>query len=36
MPPGKYLVTGNREARTVLTVFPKDAEGGSAGSLRMA
>ena len=34
MPPGKYLVTGNREARTVLTVFPKDADGGSAGSWR--
>jgi hypothetical protein len=27
MPPGKYLVTGGREATTVLTVFPKDAEG---------
>ena len=27
VPPGKYLVTGNREAQTVLTVFPKDAEG---------
>jgi hypothetical protein len=27
MPPGKYLVTGNREAKTVLTVFPKDADG---------
>ena len=27
MPPGKYLVTGNREAQSVLTVFPKDAEG---------
>ncbi len=27
MPPGKYLVTGNREAQTVLTVFPKDAKG---------
>ena len=27
MPPGKYLVTGNREAQTVLTVFPKDADG---------
>ncbi len=27
MPPGKYLVTGNREAKTTLTVFPKDADG---------
>ena len=27
MPPGKYLVTGNREAQTVLTVFAKDANG---------
>jgi hypothetical protein len=27
MPPGKYLVTGNREAQTVLTVFAKDADG---------
>ena len=27
VPPGKYLVTGNREAQTVLTVFPKNAEG---------
>jgi hypothetical protein len=27
MPPGKYLVTGNRDAQTVLTVFPKDADG---------
>jgi hypothetical protein len=27
VPPGKYLVTGNREAQTVLTVFPKGADG---------
>jgi hypothetical protein len=27
VPPGKYLVTGNREAKTVLTVLPKDADG---------
>jgi hypothetical protein len=27
VPPGKYLVTGNREAQTVLTVFAKDADG---------
>ena len=27
MPPGKYLVTGNREATSALTVFAKDAEG---------
>lgn len=27
LPPGKYLVTGNRETRTVLTVHPTDAGG---------
>jgi hypothetical protein len=27
VPPGKYLVTGNRETQAVLTVFPKDEKG---------
>lgn len=27
LPPGKYLVTGNREARSVLTVHPEDDSG---------
>lgn len=27
VPPGKYLVTGNRDVEAVLTVFPKDAKG---------
>ena len=33
MPPGKYLVTGNREAKTVLTVFPKDESGAQRWEL---
>src|SRR5438132_11348667 len=27
VPPGKYLVTGDREVTTVLTIYPKDKEG---------
>ena len=27
VPPGKYIVTGNREAMSVLTIHPKDTEG---------
>jgi len=27
LPPGKYLVTGNREARAVLTIHPSDENG---------
>ena len=27
IPPGKYVVTGNREVTTVLTVHPKDNDG---------
>ena len=27
LPPGKYLVTGNREARAVLTIHPDDENG---------
>jgi hypothetical protein len=27
MPPGKYMVTGNREAKSVLTVHPKTSDG---------
>src|SRR5579871_1501592 len=27
LPPGKYLVTGDREVTTVLTIYPKDQNG---------
>jgi hypothetical protein len=33
MPPGQYLVTGNRETKSVLTVFPKDAAGSQRWEL---
>lgn len=33
LPPGRYLVTGNRAAQAVLTVSPKDASGAQAWSL---
>lgn len=33
MPPGKYLVTGNRTTQSVLTVFPKDAAGAQRWEL---
>ena len=33
MPPGTYLVTGNREAKSVLTVYPKDATGAQRWEL---
>jgi hypothetical protein len=33
MPPGKYLVTGNRETKSILTVFPKDANGAQRWEL---
>lgn len=33
MPPGRYLVTGNRETRAVLTIHPKDAAGAQAWDL---
>ena len=33
LPPGKYLVTGNREVMTVLTVHPADANGDSRWEL---
>lgn len=33
MPPGKYLVTGNRQTQSVLTVHPKDASGAQRWEL---
>ncbi len=33
VPPGKYLVTGNRDVKSVLTVFPKDANGAQRWEL---
>ncbi len=33
LPPGKYLVTGDREVMTVLTVHPADASGDSRWEL---
>ncbi|MEZ5925188.1 MAG: hypothetical protein R3D57_12475 [Hyphomicrobiaceae bacterium] len=33
MPPGRYLVTGNRETTTVLTVFAKDETGAQRWEL---
>jgi len=33
MPPGQYLVTGDREATTVLTVFPADDDGNQRWEL---
>ena len=27
LPPGQYMVTGGRDVRTVLSVYPKDAQG---------
>jgi hypothetical protein len=33
MPVGKYLVTGDRETKAVLTVFPKDAAGSQRWEL---
>jgi len=33
VPPGKYLVTGDREVRTMLTVHPKDDEGNQRWEL---
>lgn len=33
VPPGKYLVTGDREVKTVLTVHPKDKDGAQRWEL---
>ncbi len=33
LPPGKYVVTGDREVTTVLTIHPKDANGTSRWEL---
>ncbi len=33
MAPGRYLVTGNRQAQSVLTILPKDANGAQAWEL---
>ena len=33
LPPGKYLVTGDREVTTVLTVHPKDKDGNQRWEL---
>src|SRR5579862_5792333 len=33
LPPGKYLVTGDREVTTVLTIFPKDKDGNQRWEL---
>ena len=33
VPPGKYLVTGDREVTTVLTIHPADADGNSRWEL---
>ena len=33
LPPGKYLVTGDREITTVLTIHPPDADGDSRWEL---
>ena len=33
IPPGKYLVTGDREVTTVLTIFPPDMNGNSRWEL---
>ncbi len=33
MPAGKYMVTGDRETKAVLTVFPKDANGAQKWEL---
>src|SRR5262245_556594 len=33
VPPGKYLVTGDREVTTVLTIHPADAHGDSRWEL---
>ncbi len=33
VPEGKYLVTGNRDVETVLTVFPKEADGSQRWEL---
>jgi hypothetical protein len=33
LPPGKYVVTGDREVTTVLTIHPKDEKGASRWEL---
>ncbi len=33
LPPGKYMVTGGREVTTLLTVYPKDKDGGQRWEL---
>src|SRR5690349_2010681 len=33
LPPGKYLVTGNRNVTTVLTIHPKDKDGNQRWAL---
>ncbi len=33
LPPGKYLVTGNRKVTTVLTIHPKDKDGNQRWEL---
>jgi hypothetical protein len=33
LPAGKYLVTGDREVTTVLTIYPKDKEGAQRWEL---
>ena len=36
VPPGKYLVTGDREAEAALTIHPPDRDGGSRWELEGA
>src|SRR6201993_2432548 len=33
LPPGKYLVTGDRQVTTVLTIHPKDKDGNERWEL---
>jgi hypothetical protein len=33
LPPGKYLVTGDRQVTTVLTIYPKDKDGNQLWEL---
>ena len=33
VPPGRYLVTGDREVTTVLTIYPKDEDGNQRWAL---